>query len=767
MRLFQLQVIDHPKYDNLLLRQHTRVTSTKAERWDIYAMDKSWQPVKLTENMTLYDIAIDPTMIGETESWNSMKPRVIQLLTPVVYKHFCELYGMTKVTPEQCIQHIESFSNQQLLPKLPQLFYYWSGFRSPEYDTFDFAAYDALKAEVISWFTRQKAESLISQRLEEKIQIWIKPKNYMGMYTSQELLSDLLEQKFSFIDISYDYYIYVVPSKSLNASRDKRLLQNFFKQYGYVFTNAELDRLFTQQVYKYVKLFTSANPQIAKEIQDLKIQYYSEKSKTKIPVLHWIILESYVTRYYPRESFMANILWYVDRAWDAYFGVEKYFDEILKWIDGEVKWRSSSFVGTVWVNDFEIINAKDWDDVFLTIDVWIQKEIESIAQKYLKDFNADSISIMVYNPLSWQVKAMAQAPTFNPNNYNDAYELIPLGVEYSQIVDDLTYIDMPVYILSGNSYKIATVSQRQDVGLAKYIPKNVFWSQVFMDRNISVPFEPGSVFKAITMAIGMDTDEIRWTDFYDDPWEVKVWTFTIKNASSICKWYHTFLEWLINSCNVGMIRVVQRVGKEIFYNYLENFGFWKITWIELAEEKPWTLDNPVTVAMSRFLNNSFWQGIQVTQIQLAMAYSSLINWWKIIKPTILSYIWQKKSDTDVVEKIMHVPEVLSQIIRYSVSENLRWSLLQVMNNNPDYESASVPGYRLGAKSGTAQMSYRWTPQRWNGRTQATFVWVVTVDNPEYLVLIWISRPRTSQWWVATSGRVFREVARFLLGYSFI
>ncbi len=125
-------------------------------------------------------------------------------------------------------------------------------------------------------------------------------------------------------------------------------------------------------------------------------------------------------------------------------------------------------------NEFEVENAKDGDDVFLTVDIGIQKEIEAIAQRYLSEFSADSISILVYDPLSGEVKGMAQAPTFNPNNYNDAYELVPLGVEYAHVVDDLTYMDRPVYIMSGGKHQIATLSERSDIGIPKYLPKNEF-----------------------------------------------------------------------------------------------------------------------------------------------------------------------------------------------------------------------------------------------------------------------------------------------------
>lgn len=97
---------------------------------------------------------------------------------------------------------------------------------------------------------------------------------------------------------------------------------------------------------------------------------------------------------------MANILGYVDKTQHAYFGVEQYFDSLLRGVDGKIKGRSSSLIGAIGANEFEVENAKDGDDVFLTVDVGIQKEIEAIAQRYLSEFSADSISILVYDPFS-------------------------------------------------------------------------------------------------------------------------------------------------------------------------------------------------------------------------------------------------------------------------------------------------------------------------------------------------------------------------------
>lgn len=117
-------------------------------------------------------------------------------------------------------------------------------------------------------------------------------------------------------------------------------------------------------------------------------------------------------------------------------------------------------------------------------------------------------------------------------------------------MDDLTYIDIPVYLYTGGDYRLATLSERVSPEEKKYLAKNIYGSQVFVDKNISVAFEPGSIFKAFTVAIGMDTDETSFEESYNDEGSVKVGAYNIKNASRICEGYNSFLHAFVHSCNV-------------------------------------------------------------------------------------------------------------------------------------------------------------------------------------------------------------------------
>jgi cell division protein FtsI/penicillin-binding protein 2 len=120
LRLFFLQIIQHNYYENLLNQQHVSETSLQAKRGNVFADDKAEKHIQLTDNISMYNIFVDPKFI-----WD--KTKFIDLVTPVVYKHFCELYGMQEVTKLQCIKNIEQFTQTQIIPPQPEFFYYGSG----------------------------------------------------------------------------------------------------------------------------------------------------------------------------------------------------------------------------------------------------------------------------------------------------------------------------------------------------------------------------------------------------------------------------------------------------------------------------------------------------------------------------------------------------------------------------------------------------------------------------------------------------------------
>ena len=758
IRLFLVQIINYKKYDDILNRQHMSQSFLKAERWNILAYDKSHNEVKLTENISMYNVFIDPKYIWDKE-------RFIEIFWPVAYTHLCETNGMEKVDKIDCIKNLEIFAKKDLLPKTPEFFYMGSWIVSDGYDTYDRTGYYEQTEAILSGFNTWTAETLVRWALEKRVQMGIKEENYIWFFSNKNFLAELEWLELKYINIKYNNYVYIVPTKITNISREWAPLKKLLNKYGYLNNYPDFDKNFYQQEYRYIKLLSNVNPVIAQMIKDLKIEHYNETTKDRIPILHGLGLETFVNRYYPYGSFLSNVLWYVDKNWVPFYWIEQYFDDMLRGKDWKIIGRASAWIGGVGANEFEIEDVINGNDVYLTIDIWIQKEVELMAKKRQESLRADSVSILIYNPSKGQVKASINYPSFDPNNYNDVYTLKPLGVDESFIVDNDTYMDVPIYIISWGETKLATTTERTDLELKKYVTRNIFGPQVFVDKNISMAYEPGSIFKAFTMAIGLDTDEIRLYDFYNDPGEVKVGPYTIKNADNKnCMWDKSFMNAFTYSCNIWMVRIVQAVGKNNFYNYLNKLNFGQMTNIELAWEDPGSMDLVTVVSMARFLNNSFGQWLLSTPIQLAAAYGAIVNGGYYVKPTIIAWTYDKQTGKYHENKT----QVLRQIFKPETAEEIKEALFMIMETNPDYiNMMRVEWFTLWGKSWTSQISFRGSYMQGLGWTNTSFIWLVTKENPEYVVVVQVRRPRATIWWAQTAGKIFSEVWKFLIWYSFI
>ncbi len=763
VRLFSVAIIQKSQIEDQLNKQHTSVSLLKAKRGGIFVYDKSKNPINLTENVVLYNIFLDPKYIGE-------KNKVISILTPVLYKHLCEYYGLKRIDKLQCIKNIEIFSESKILPLEPEIAYLWSGVIQSDYHQFkDMTGYTTMLAETISGFTTEKAEYLIKKGLNEKIQIGTRKLNYLAFVTNDELIKTLENLNTNYIVIKDRNYIYINPH-IMTQSQEKQAIKrvsSILMKYGYPDIIDKLPKAFKAQENRYVKIASNANSEVAHMMSALKEKHYHEKfympGEGEVPILHGLGLEENIRRYYPLGTFLANTLGYVDQQGNPLYGIEEYFDDQLRGIDGEIEGRSASIFWWVGANEFEVKNVQHGDNVYLTIDVGIQKKIEDIAREGQKRYRADAVTILVYNPVNGEIKATASYPTFNPNNYNDAYLLKTVDPELAYTLDDETQVDIPVYIKTWGQTRLAKPQERIDTNIKKYIPRNIYGASVFIDKNFSSPYEPGSIFKVLTTAIGLDTDEIDLYDLYTDPGEVKVGIYSIFNADKKnCKGEMPFLDALIYSCNIGMVRIAQKLNRNMFYNYLQKLGFGKKTAIEVADEHAGVMKTASRISKVGYFNNTFGQGILITPIQMVSALWTVVNGGHYVKPTLIK--WRENPNTGIYTP--NKPKIIKQIFRPETSRQIRNALFAAMEKNPDYvKYIRMEGKHLGGKSGTSEIAYRGVYRKGAGRTNGSYIWVDNTENPQYVVLVQVRRPRTSQWWVQTAGKIFRQVVEFVLAYT--
>ncbi len=778
LRLFYLQVVSWWYYRNELSQQHSSKVDISPKRGNIFVHDDAWQKISLATNADIYSIFADPKFVWDVE-------RVVDILTPSLYTHFCELYWLNKVTKEQCIQNIEIFTKDTILPR-PKVVYYslqdlwtWVSLSSWVAQAQVSVAQEnqeitTQRKAIIESFTREEWLSRIRTKLSEILTPGKKAKNYLGFFDSPVLLEALSGSNLPYISIENNYYVYVAPDSNIrNIDKEVQKIIDLLGSYWYKYTSEQIKPLFSQQDTRYVKITDGMNATIAQQVLSAKNNNYSIKSTCEkwvtncewwVPLLHGIGLEKTNKRYYPLWSFAANILWYITPQWGALYWIEQFYDNLLKWTPWQIRWLSTPWIWEIGSNDVSIINPIDWWDVYLTINPFIQKKSENLIQHYVKEFNADSIAILVMDPYSWNVIASANAPTFDPNNPQESYALKPLTPEDAYIVDDDSHVDIPVYYVTGNELKTATYDERKNPNVNKYVAKNLLWAQVFVDKNIAFPYEPGSIMKPFTVAAWLDNDEISLYDFYSDPqWQVTIdlWDGQaqfIRNADKAnCPWTHTFLHALIYSCNVGMVRIAQQIRKEAFFNYMERLWFGAPTSIELAWEDPWYLDTASNAWLARFFNNAFGQGMLATPMQIAAAYSALVNGWYYVKPRIIDQIYDPQTKTLIQQPI----KLWAQILKPETSAKMREALFEVVYGWLT-RRFWIPGYTIWGKSGTSQIAFKWVYRSWNWWTNASFAGIVTKENLKYVVVIQVRRPRSNQYWEYTAGKIFGDLSKILI-----
>jgi cell division protein FtsI/penicillin-binding protein 2 len=586
-KLIYLQVFQASHYSDEISALHYKESLLKASRGDIYIYDKGHNAIPVTKNISVYDIFIEPQYFNSEAN----KEKFVALLTPYVYEHLCVQYGVLSMTPEQCVQNLEAFTDEELLPQRPEFFYFGSGVTSEGYEEFNRTGYNESYQEVISGTTQKVAESMIMQQLNEKIILGTRPANYLGFFEDVDALDALAE--LPYVEV-YNNYAYVTPSKVISVTQATQQLTALLTQYQYKDIIPNIQNQLEPKENTYVKLITKVHPRIANQIIEMKEEYrqgfrtcYEEEgvedidcqqilwANMTVPLLHGLGLEQYDVRYYPYDDFAAHILWFVTNNGDPLYGVEEYMNAELAGQDGKIIGRSSNVIGEIGANEFDVEKAIDGNDIYLTIDQNIQKYTQDIAEGYSRYFRADSISIVVMDPHSGEIKAMTTAPWYNPNNINSAFRYVPVSPEEAEIIDNISYIDLHLFIKNDDgTVRKATTEERQDPAITKWRAENMYGSEVFVDRSIKYAYEPWSVFKPLTVAIGIDSDEIDLYDFYQDKGSVTIDAgtiqYTIRNISSACLGDHTYLNALTYSCNVGMIKIIQEIGRPIFYNYLQR-----------------------------------------------------------------------------------------------------------------------------------------------------------------------------------------------------
>lgn len=411
-------------------------------------------------------------------------------------------------------------------------------------------------------------------------------------------------------------------------------------------------------------------------------------------------------RIYPEKELASQVLGYVNGDDNGEGGIEQYFNEELKGVPGLYKAESDSLGNKILTGRDVSVEAKDGEDVVLTINRDIQAQAELALKTAVEKNNAKDGSVIVMDPKTGSILAMANFPTYDPNNYNEVKD-------YS----------------------------------------------LFKNSAISDVYEPGSIFKVLTMAAGLDTKKIEPSTKFTDTGALTLNGSTIRNSDLKAHGEVTMTYVLEQSLNTGSSFVQSLLGKNLFYDYLIKFGLGMPTGIESPDGTEGTgkVYKPSEVNDHTYATMSFGQSISTTPLQMIMDFAAVANGGKLMKPHLV----QERIATDG-QKTEYNPDLGRQVISPEAATKLTGMMVSVVVNGHG-KQAIIKGYKVAGKTGTAQVP---DPKGGYsaGKNIGSFIGFAPADSPRFVVLAKIDEPKGVAWAESTAAPIVGEILQNLLNY---
>jgi stage V sporulation protein D (sporulation-specific penicillin-binding protein) len=417
-------------------------------------------------------------------------------------------------------------------------------------------------------------------------------------------------------------------------------------------------------------------------------------------------------RYYPETNIASHLLGFVsyaDETGSGRYGLEEFFNEELTGKLGSLK-GERGVNNAVIVNDREYVKPVTGSDLVLTIDRSVEFYACEQLKKTVDKFQAKGGTVIALDAKTGAVLAMCSVPDFDPNNYKDVSNIA-----------------------------------------------------VFNNPAVFEQYEPGSVFKTITMSIALDQNKVTPNTTYTDPGEIYIngWSKPIRNSDFDTKGGHGLVDMnfvLENSLNTGAIFAMRQAGAKTFAEYVKNFGFGEKTGIELGSESPGNINNLLKKNIKEIdaAVASFGQGITVTPLQMISAYQVFANHGYLMKPYIVKEIRHPDGKVDNIAPVQE---------RRVVSDKTATTILGMLANvvtSGHSKKAAIPGYYIGGKTGTAQIAVNGSYAK--DRYNHTFIGIAPIDNPKFVMLTHIDSPKGIQYAEASALPLWTDIATFMLQY---
>lgn len=430
-----------------------------------------------------------------------------------------------------------------------------------------------------------------------------------------------------------------------------------------------------------------------------------------------VFLQPEAQRTYPQGEFASRIVGVANYEGIGISGVEAFYDTEIKGITGTLEAERSASQQPIWIAPQQVVEPQDGMDVTLTIDSTVQKIVEDELRRVVEEQQAEGATILVMDPSSGEVLGMATWPVFDPNKYTE------------------------------------------------YAPEVINRNNALTDV-----YEPGSTFKVIVTAMGLQTGAFTPDSTVYDGGTIDRYGYSIGNWNRAGNGPQTPGQMLYNSSNVAALQFGEMVGRENFYKYIKLFGYGQLTGIDLGGEGEgivrWPEQEGENWSDLTLGQNSFGQGIAVTPIQHLTAYSAIANGGLLMWPHVIKEKCQGAQCSPVK------PRVVRRVLDQGVTDAVRAMLTRnaegygasfwYWNGNAYFDQPLVAGYKVAAKTGTSEIAVNGGYDK-NAVIGSVVGWAPS-DNPRISVLVKVDRPKKAAYGIEAAIPVYQRVVTKLMSH---
>ncbi len=477
-----------------------------------------------------------------------------------------------------------------------------------------------------------------------------------------------------------------------------------------------------EKIYGYL---TSDSKSIVKvcsfvddEIKE-KLDTYVEKG-----TITGVQIEKTTQRYYPMGTFASKVIGFTNNSNTGAAGLELYFDRYLNGTNGRSIYSKDNS-GRNLSNGIErYYAAEDGCNIVTTIDEVIQQSAEDAVEAVTKNTDAEKAIAIVMDPKTGYVLAMAEYPTYDPN---DPYE-------------------------PTEDYDLEAYEELESE------EKTTFLNKMWRNSCVNDVYEPGSPFKLITTGIALDEGKTSMSDTFVCNGIVQVADVQLKcHSYPSTHGTESLMVGVENSCNPVFIELSHRIGIDKFYEKLELFGFMNLTGIECPGEASSIIQSKSSAGIVGLSTMSYGQGIACTPIQAITALSSFGNGGKMMQPRLVKSLTDDEGN--VIES--YEPEVVAQVVSEDTASDICTMMEGVVKEGTG-KAVYIPGYRIGGKTGTAQKAG--DDGKYTEYTYSSFFAMAPMDNPQVSVLVVVDSPKGAHSGSATAGPGVKMIMSDILQY---